>query len=95
MFHMAKRRALDAGLPFNIELSDVVIPSHCPMLLIPICRDNPVLMDNSPTLDKIDNAKGYVKGNIRVISCKANRSKSDLTLEEMKLMVQNWYAIGG
>ncbi len=90
MWQMAKHRAAAKGWPFDIVVEDVVIPALCPMLGIPIFQANGVLQDHSPQLDRRDNAKGYVKGNIRVISCKANRSKSDLTLEEMKLMVANW-----
>jgi hypothetical protein len=90
MWQMAKHRAAAKGLPFNLDVHDVVIPTLCPMLKIPLFQANGVLQDNSPQLDRRNNAKGYVKGNVRVISCKANRSKSDLTLEEMKLMVENW-----
>jgi len=90
MWMMAKVRAKKKGIEFNIELDDVVIPERCPMLRIPLRESAKKLDDNSPTLDRRDGTKGYVKGNIRVISYKANRSKSNLTLEEMKLMVENW-----
>lgn len=90
MWQMAKHRAKRDGVPFEISVEDVVIPERCPMLGIPLFQANGVLHDNSPTLDKKEGAKGYVLGNVRVISCKANRSKSNLTFEEMKLMVQNW-----
>jgi hypothetical protein len=39
--------------------------------------------DGSPTLDRIDNAKGYVKGNVCVISKKANTMKNNATPEEV------------
>jgi hypothetical protein len=90
MWQMAKHRAAEKGIPFSITVNDVVIPERCPMLNIPLFQANGVLHDNSPTLDRRNGAEGYVKGNIRVISYKANRSKSNLTLEEMKLMVLNW-----
>jgi hypothetical protein len=38
--------------------------------------------DASPTLDKVDNAKGYVRGNCHVISWRANRLKSDGNADE-------------
>lgn len=39
--------------------------------------------ENTPTMDRIDNARGYVRGNITVVSWKANRIKSQLTVEEI------------
>jgi hypothetical protein len=90
MLLMAKVRAKKKRIPFEIDLTDIVIPETCPLLGIPLTRAVKKLSDNSPTLDRREGAKGYVKGNVRVISYKANRSKSNLTLEEMKLMVENW-----
>ncbi len=90
MWQMAKHRAREKGLPFNIDVTDVVIPTLCPMLRIPLFQSGRVLQDNSPTLDRRDGSRGYVKENVRVISYKANRSKNNLTFDEMKLMVANW-----
>jgi len=44
--------------------------------------------DNSPSLDRLDNTKGYIKGNIVVISNKANRLKGDATLQELERLVE-------
>lgn len=44
--------------------------------------------DNSPSLDRIDNSSGYVKGNVHIISMRANRIKSDATLQELKSVVK-------
>ena len=45
--------------------------------------------DTSPTLDKIIPSKGYVLGNLQVISAKANRIKNDATPEELMLVAQH------
>jgi hypothetical protein len=90
MWLMAKHRAKRKGLPFDLAIEDIAIPERCPMLGILLVRGTDKLHDASPTLDRIRAAKGYVKENIRVISYKANRAKNNLTLEEMKLMVENW-----
>lgn len=75
----AKRRGLD----FNLDIEDVVVPSHCPILGIPLVVANKGSRNNSPSIDRIDNSKGYVKGNIKIISTKANTMKSDLTKETL------------
>ena len=81
MFNRAKLRASKKGLEFNIEESDITIPTHCPVygfeLQIGLEDQN-----TSPCLDRVDNNKGYIKGNIVVVSAKANRVKGDGTLEE-------------
>lgn len=73
-------------MPFTIETSDIVIPKTCPILGIPLQPrgDN---KDFSPSLDKVIPARGYVAGNVAVISNRANRIKSDATLEELKSIV--------
>lgn len=82
----AKARAKRLGLEFSIDISDVVIPTHCPVLGIPIGKQNGVANDNSAELDRVDNSKGYVKGNVMVISRRANRIKNDATVLELMMM---------
>lgn len=90
----AKRRAELKGLDFNIELSDIIIPETCPVFGTPMIGSagenkrgiyNPKKL-YSPSLDRIDSSKGYIKGNIIVISNRANALKSDATLEELKMI---------
>ena len=38
---------------------------------------------NSPSLDRIDPTKGYVKGNVMMMSALANRMKQDATLKQL------------
>jgi hypothetical protein len=47
------------------------------------------MSDSSPTLDKFYPKKGYVKGNIQVISWRANRMKSDGTPEDW-IKIAEW-----
>jgi hypothetical protein len=89
MLSDAKRRAKSKGWDFDITIEDIVIPDICPVLGIPINRDNNFQQrNNSPSLDRIDSSKGYVKGNVRVISWRANRLKNDATLDELKRIVE-------
>lgn len=43
--------------------------------------------DGSPSLDRVDNTRGYVPGNVLVISWKANQIKSNATLAELESIV--------
>ena len=80
MWSRAKYRAKQKGLDFNITKEDIVIPDTCPLLGTPM---------ESPSLDRIDSTKGYVKGNVWVISNRANTLKNDATLTELKTLVEN------
>ena len=91
LWKAAKRRAKAKGLDFDIEVSDIIIPQFCPLLNIPItvqvghkCRH-----PGAPSLDRIKNHLGYVKGNILVVSWRANFLKSDATIEELELLLTN------
>jgi hypothetical protein len=90
MWRQAKRRAAAFGLEFSISVSDIVIPSVCPLLHIPMFPRKNGLGPNSPSLDRIVPSLGYIVGNIQVISMKANLMKGNATLEEMQLLVRNW-----
>lgn len=89
MISSAKKRAKRDNLDFNISIDDISIPDVCPALNIKISLTNEHIADDSPTLDKIDPLLGYVKGNVTVISCKANRIKTNANAEEIR-MVANW-----
>lgn len=90
MFYEAKKRAKQKGLEFNIAHTDIEIPAACPLLGIPLFVIGDVQTANSPALDRINSSKGYVKGNIQVISTKANTMKHDATFEEFEKVYFGW-----
>lgn len=83
MLNRSKSRAKRKGFEHNIELDDISIPDNCPLLGIPLIKGEDSVQENSPTLDRIDSSKGYIKGNVWVISYKANTIKSNATPEEL------------
>jgi hypothetical protein len=91
MWSKARIRARKLGLPFDILPSDVVIPEMCPLLEIKIQVQKGTSSGNSPTLDKIIPHLGYVKGNVWVISKKANQIKTNATFLELKTFFKNMY----
>jgi hypothetical protein len=82
MLRNAKSKCKEKGLDFNLELSDIKIPKRCPVLGIPLIRGKR-RTDNTPSLDQINRTRGYVKGNVAVVSWRANRLKNDATLAEI------------
>lgn len=84
----AKIRARKENREFNIGIEDIIIPEYCPVLGIILEPCKGVRGPSSPSLDRIDNTKGYIKGNIRVISWRANRLKSDATVEELNRVIK-------
>ena len=89
--NVAKRRAKLKGIEYAITWEDIEIPSHCPVLGIKLQHGTGRWQDSSPTLDRIDNTKGYLPDNIKVISWRANRIKMDATLEEL-MRIGEWAA---
>lgn len=85
MHQRAKQRSKETGKEFSIDVTDIVIPDVCPVLGIPLNMNSGKsgAYRNSPSLDRIDNSKGYVKGNIQVISQLANAMKCHATNEEL------------
>ncbi len=84
MVRNAGKRAKLFNLDFNLTEEDVVIPDACPVLGIPLSIGSRRMHDNSPSLDRWDNNKGYTIDNTRVISWRANQLKSDANVEEME-----------
>lgn len=95
MLSSAKTRAKRDNLFFNITLDDILIPEECPILKIRIEKIGNKITANSPSLDRIDPRRGYVKGNVQVISFKANTMKSDATLDDLKCFADWVYQIIG
>ena len=93
MLNRAKARAKAQGVPFDLSVEDIDIPERCPALGIELQYNNGQQggSDNSPSLDKIDPSKGYVKGNVIVVSGLANRIKTNATLDQIK-QVYDFYS---
>ena len=89
LYHNAKKRAKNKGWDFTITVDDITIPKKCPVLGIPLEHGKKYFSLGSPSLDRVDNTKGYTPDNIKVISWRANSIKGDATVEEIE-KVFNW-----
>jgi len=88
----SKRRAREKGLDHNIDLTYLrsIASSHCPYLGIELRWEvqnglgvQSKVCPNSPSLDRVDSSKGYVKGNVVIVSHRANSIKRDATEVEL------------
>lgn len=87
VLHNIKTRAKRQGVPFDLSAEDIETPEFCPVLGIRLERStnpNGGVTDCSPTVDRLIPELGYVKGNVIVVSHKANRIKNDATVEELE-----------
>ena len=91
MWHRVKQRAKIKNIPFDIDITDIVIPEKCPLLGIDLFFSNNMNhpTPNTPSIDKINPKLGYVKGNVWVISYKANMMKQDISIEMLKVFAEN------
>ena len=80
----AKKKNLECNLESYKDLPKV--PKYSPIFNIPLFVGVGVSTDNSPTLDRIDNNKGYIKGNLQIISRKANQMKSNGNFKDIEML---------
>lgn len=87
MLGRARARAKAFGLPFDLELSDIRIPTHCPALGLELTHRNgrgAHPLPSSASLDRIVPERGYVKGNVVVVSYLANTIKNQASLAQLE-----------
>lgn len=83
-----RTRAKRRGLPFNLDINDLTSPKVCPILGLELSRNTGTAASTSPSVDRIIPELGYIKGNIQVISNKANTMKNDATPEELRMFAK-------
>lgn len=87
MLYATKCRARINNIEFNLTLDDIKIPEFCPVFGIKLERQSVKQGPASPSLDRFDNNKGYVSGNVNVISWKANSMKRQSSIEELEKLL--------
>lgn len=85
MLDCVKANARKTGREVTITVDDIIIPDVCPVLGITLdrfCARG--ARDAAPSIDRIDNSKGYIPGNIIVVSMRANQIKGTATVDELE-----------
>ena len=86
--YCTKRR----GIYFNLKYTDFELPEYCPILGIKLEYGAGTDGNSSShaTLDRINNSKGYIPGNVMVISRLANAMKNEASFEQLQLFITNY-----
>jgi hypothetical protein len=89
MLRVAKARAKRRNFFFDLTIEDIHIGTECPILGIPfeVGLQN---WQSSPSLDRINNQRGYEPDNIIVVCMMANSIKNQATPKQIK-KVGNFY----
>jgi len=83
----ARKRAKVKGLVCDLRTKDIDVSTHCPILGIKFEIGRKVWY-NSPSLDRIDNTKGYTKDNVIVVSLMANSIKNQATPDQIRQVAE-------
>ena len=90
MIRAARKSSKRRGIEFSITEDDFTsLPSHCPILEIELTYGGAceVAKPSAASFDRIDNSKGYIKGNVQIISWRANKLKADATVLELQKLI--------
>lgn len=93
-----RRRAKQRGLQLDLTAEDLLVPEVCPVLGIPLRTRFGVgggrgWYPDSPSVDRIDNNRGYVRGNVVIVSNRVNRIKHTATVEELEAIARFYRAL--
>jgi hypothetical protein len=95
IFEQIRWRARKRSIPFNLTVDDVVIPEKCPVLGFELVRSVGSIKYNSASVDRIVPELGYVKGNIIVVSLKANMIKTNAKVEDIIKVAEFYSKLAG
>lgn len=89
LLNRVKSRAAAQGVPFDLTLANIDWPTHCPVFGTELryVRAGGTKRGGKPdsaSVDRLDPDKGYVASNVRIMSWRANKLKSDATLTELE-----------
>ena len=86
----AKRNARRRKLEFNLKPEDIDVPELCPYLGFELSYNK---KDSKEpfyfSIDRIDSGKGYIKGNIQIISLLSNTMKNSSSDEQLVTFAKN------
>lgn len=84
--HDIKKR----GIPWDLDRNYIeeIRTDTCPVFGVLLTKRTEDFSNNTAELDRLVPSKGYIKGNVRWISRRANRLKSDATIKELEAIIK-------
>jgi hypothetical protein len=87
ILYITRGRAKKKSLEFNLSIEDIKIPEVCPVFKTQLIYGSKNRY-NCPSIDRINNDRGYIKGNVAIISRRANEVKSDLNIASVEALLE-------
>lgn len=84
-----RRNNRDNNYNLTVDFLVSIAPKFCPVMKTKIKYGGGKISNNSASIDRINPLKGYVKGNVQIISNLANMMKNCANKKELKLFA-NW-----
>jgi hypothetical protein len=91
VYYLARKNKTKLGFSSVAELAAYIVdikPSKCPVFGTPFAKHGAGFSNWSPSIDKIDPRKGYVRGNIQIISMLANCMKRNATPKQLRTFAE-------
>lgn len=100
MWRSSKANASLKGREHTIRYDQIKLPKKCVYLGVLLDYAHPddregYINPNMATLDRVDSSKGYIPGNVQVISHLANRMKNNATVDELVKFAKNVLKLHG
>ena len=89
----SRRRAKQKQIEHSIGPDDIIVNDDCPCCGTTMACSKGKYSSSSPSLDRIDSAKGYVPGNVQVICHGCNSLKGNGTAADHLMMYR--FMMGG
>ena len=87
VLYRANARAAEKGLEATLRHSDIHWPDDCPCCGTAMSFKGK--RGTTPSLDRLDSAKGYTPENARIICSDCNRRKNDSTADQLR-QIADW-----
>lgn len=96
IFNSKRGNARRIGIQFSIKFEEVKWPQTCPVFGVQLdYYGEGMTTDNAPSFDRMDPRKGYVPGNVQIISNRANRIKNDASIAELQQIIRYMAGVNG